>query len=203
MKCEGYIAYYGLEDWWFATFSQEERAYIESRYNPMGASPNSLTQGNILEISVPVTTFLNGLNTWFRNSKDASIAERIHQKIILLGQEHPIDKPGYYKGRHFTTYVNDVKRLKKNNNEAELENLLINLVLATENESAKDGSDPAPWYYHELALLYRKQKEYAKEVNIISRYLNHTESLGVRGKKLVERLGKAQELLEAQGKVIS
>ena len=85
MKCEGYIAYYGLEEWWLSAFTREEREYIENRYNPMGASSNSLTSGTVLEVSMPVTAFLNGLNTWFRGSKDASIAERIYQKITLLG----------------------------------------------------------------------------------------------------------------------
>ena len=33
-KIEGYIGYYGLEEWWINEFSEKERNYIESVYQP-------------------------------------------------------------------------------------------------------------------------------------------------------------------------
>jgi hypothetical protein len=123
-----------------------------------------LTQGKISERKQPAPEFLNGLNTWFISKSDITIKERIHQKLIELAKENPIDKPGYYQGRHYTTFVRDFESLKKSENHSELENLLLNLVKATEAESAMNNMGVAPAYYNELAILYRKQKEYSKEV---------------------------------------
>jgi hypothetical protein len=196
---EGYIAHYGLTEWWLATFSEEEREYISDRYTPMGGPPNTLTQGKIRSSSLPLTSFLNGLSTWFRSKKDLDIAKRIHAKINELGTSSSIDKPGYLRGRHFTTYVFDVKELKKAEKPIEAEQLLLELVEATEEENRVDKLGVAPWYYEELAKLYRKNKEYAKEVSILERYSAQRHAKGVKPKKLIERLEKAKELLASKG----
>jgi len=194
-KVEGLIAFYELEEWWFSSFTNDEREYIDSRYQPTGAPPHTLTRGKILERRLPAPEFLNGLNTWFKSNKDSTIAERIHRKLTELGKEHPIFKPGYYDGRHFTTYVRDFENLKKSGEFIELEMLLIELVKATEAESAVDGLGVAPAYYSELAILYRKQKEYSKEVSILERFAKQIHAPGAMPAKLSERLGKAKELV--------
>ena len=194
-KVEGLITFYKLEEWWFSSFTLDEREYIDSCYQPMGAPPHTLTQGMISERQQPAPEFLNGLNTWFRSSKDSNIAERIHQKLKELAREHPINRPGYYDGRHFTTYVRDFEILKKNGDFSKLENLLIELVNATESENSINGMGVAPAYYSELAILYRKQKEYSKEVSILERFAKQKHAFGVMPAKLLDRLGKAKELV--------
>lgn len=202
-KVEGLIAFYGLQDWWFSSFTDEEREYIDARYQPMGAPSRTLTQGIILERRQPAPEFLNGLASWFRSNKYSTIAERIHRKLTELGKEQPIAKPGYYDGRHFTTYVRDVESLKKSGEVAELEKLLIELVKATEAESAANGMGVAPAYYSELAILYRKQKEYSKEVSILERFANQKHAPGVMPAKLLDRLNKARKLAATQPNVSS
>jgi len=197
-KVEGLIAFYNLQEWWFSSFTNDEREYIDSRYQPMGAPPHTLTQGTVLERQRPAPELLNGLNTWFRSSKDSSIAERIHQKLTELAKENPVIKPGYYDGRHFTTYVRDFESLKKSSKFTELENLLLELVNATEAESAVDGMGVAPAYYSELAIHYRKQKEYSKEISILERFAKQKHARGVMPAKLLERLGKVKELVANQ-----
>lgn len=44
------------------------------------------------------------------------------------------DKPCFYKGRHYTEYVDDVKRLKRDGRVDDVESLLLMLVEATEEE---------------------------------------------------------------------
>jgi hypothetical protein len=193
-KVEGLIAYYKLQDWWFSTFTDNERKYIDSCYQPMGTKSHTLTRGKIVEINQPAPEFLNGLNTWFRSSKDSSIAERIHQKLIELAEENPIIGPGYYNGRHFTTYARDIEYIKTSGNYLELENLLIELVNATEADSAIRRWGVAPHYYGELAILYRKQKEYKKEVSILERFAKQKHAPGVMPAKLLGRLNKAKDL---------
>jgi hypothetical protein len=190
-KVEGLIAFYRLEEWWFSSFSDDERVYIDSRYQSL----HSLTQGTVLERQQPAPEFLNGLNTWFRSNKDSTIAERIHRKLVELGKEFPIIKPGYYDGRHFTTYVRYFESLKKSDKFTELENLLLELVKATEAESAVDGTGVAPAYYSELAILYRKQKEYSKEISILERFAKQKHARGVMPAKLLERLDKVKKLV--------
>lgn len=197
-KVEGLIAFYKLQEWWFSSFTHDEREYIDSRYQPMEAPPHTLTQGKILQREQPAPEFLNSLNTWFRSKNDSAIAERIHQKLIELAKEHPVVKSGYYGGRHFTTYVRDFEILKKNKDLPELENLLIELVKATEAESEINDMGVAPAYYSELAILYRKQKEYTKEISILERFAKQKHARGVMPAKLLERLEKAKQIAANQ-----
>ncbi len=104
------------------------------------------------------------------------------------------EKPGCYKGRHYSTYAQDIEALKKNGDFQELENLLIELVKATEAESKANDTGVAPAYYNELAILYRKQKEYSKEVSILERFAKQKHAPGAKPAKLLERLKKAKEL---------
>jgi len=194
---EGFIAHYGLADWWLTTFTKAERKYIDSRYQPSGLPVRALTQGK-WSSSKPASQFLNELSTWFRSKGDASIAERIHKKVADLGRSEAIVKPGYHGGRHFTTYVTDVKNLKKAGKLEEAERLLLELVRATEEENRVENLGVAPWYYEELAKIYRKQRDYAKEVAVLERYARHKHAPGVKPAKLMERLAKAKQLLESK-----
>lgn len=81
-----------------------------------------------------------------------------------------LSKVGYVRGRHFVTYAKDVKNLKRTGKLYEAEKLLLELVEATEQVSKVDGLGVAPWYYEELAKIYRKKKYYAKEVSILKRF---------------------------------
>lgn len=85
-------------------------------------------------------------------------------------QAQPISGPGYYEGRHFTTYVGDVKALKWGGDNEAVERLLLALVDATEAESRANGPrwGVAPWCYAELARLYRQRMDYAAEVAILN-----------------------------------
>ena len=197
-KVEGLIAFYGLQEWWLSSFDNDEREYIDSRYQPMGAPPHRLTQGTILGRRHPIPEFLNGLNTWFLSSKDSSIAERIHRKLKDVAREQPIVKPGYIEGRHFTTYDRDIEAFKRSGNAEKLDLLLVELVNATEAQSALYDNGVAPAYYSELALLYHKQKEYSKEVSILERFAKQKHAPGFMTAKLLKRLDKAKELAAIQ-----
>lgn len=193
----GFIAHYGLKEWWLNTFTDTEQNYIDEKYQPMGLPPHTLTRGKQTS-SKPSTQFLNELSTWFKNAYDSSIAERIHKKIVELGNANPINGTGYYNGRHFTTYVRGVEVLKRRKRLDEAESLLLELVKATEAEDRKDKLGVAPWYYGELAKIYRKQKNYAKEVAILERYAQQRHAPGAKPRILLERLDRAKKLLNAK-----
>ena len=80
------------------------------------------------------------------------------------------DRSGLYKGRHYTTYVEEVKALKRAGDYADAERLLLALVGAAENEARANRWPVAPWYYSQLAIVYRKTKQPDKELQILERY---------------------------------
>lgn len=188
---EGLVSYYHLQDWWFSSFSEEERFYIDNRYEPMGLNPHSLTKGEIGFITQDITTFLSTLASWFSSSKDESIAKRIRQKLVELAKKNNIEKPGYFEGRHYSSYVLDIKDLKQKGDLNKVEELLLNLVNATESESIAENWKVAPFYYEELAKLYHKQKDYSKEISILERYTKQNCGFGPK-EQLLERLEKAK-----------
>ena len=197
-KVEGQISFHDLGDWWFTSFTEDERKYIDDRCQPMG-HPHTLTQGNYLKMEgeTPDTgIFLNGHTTWFRNKSDVSILQRIQEKIDELGNSSPLVGVEYLRGRHFVTYVKDVKNFKKAGKLEEAEKLLLELVEVNEQVEKVDKQGVAPWYYGELAKIYRKKKYYAKEVSILSRFAKQRHARGVMPKKLLERLDKAKALFK-------
>jgi len=107
------------------------------------------------------------------------------------------DRPGYYKGRHFTTYVEEVKALKRKEQLEEAERLLLELVKASEAEDKVDKLGVAPWYYEQLAMLHRKRKDYAAEVEVLERFARQRHAPGVTPSRLLARLEKARALLES------
>ncbi len=199
---EGQIGFYGLADWWLSEFTEEEQRYIVERFRPMGtgADNNSrnLIKGKITSSTLPVTMFLNALAGWFKSKEDAHIAKRMYKKMEELGKLHPVDKPGNYQGRHYTTYLEEIKELKRSNSTEELERLLLGLIDAVEAQSRDDGLGLAPHYTEQLAILYRKQREYMKEIKILSRYIWATQKVDHPqiNDGIAKRLQKAMLLAE-------
>jgi hypothetical protein len=97
------------------------------------------------------------------------------------------DKPGFYKGKRFTEYVEEVKSLTRENRLEDAEELLLALIDATENDS-KFGV--APWYYEKLAIIYRKNKDLNAEIGILERYFARQTVPATISSKLLARLDK-------------
>lgn len=106
-------------------------------------------------------------------------------------------EPGSVRDRHYTEYVETVKALRREGSVEEAEHLLLELVDATEAEARAQGSGwgVAPWYYEQLAILYRKQGSPEKEVAILERYAAQQHARGASPPKLLARLEKAKSRL--------
>ena len=107
----------------------------------------------------------------------------------------PRSGPGTVRGRHFTEYVETVKDLRRLGDEEAAEHLLLELVDATEAEARAGSSGVAPWYYEQLAILYRKRGSREKEVAILERYAVQQHAPGASPPKLLARLEKAKAKL--------
>ena len=81
-------------------------------------------------------------------------------------------QPGYYLGKHYTAYIQQMRDLKKEEKHSQLETLLINLIAATESEAYHQQCLAAPAYYEELAILYRKLHRDADERAVLERFFH-------------------------------
>jgi hypothetical protein len=109
-----------------------------------------------------------------------------------------VGRIGYYKGKHFTEYVETVKSLKREGKLDEAETLLLGLIDAMEAEEKEDKCGVAPGYYERLAMIYRKQQRYGDEVATLERFAEQRKGPGAKVPKLLERLNKARELLSGK-----
>lgn len=108
------------------------------------------------------------------------------------------EKPGYYQDKHHTDYVDLVKQLKRVGEYSKAERLLLALIDAIESESKKENWGIPPWYYEQLAIIYRKQKNLLKELEILERYYQQKKGIGPGEPhpKLLERLEKVRRKME-------
>ncbi len=103
------------------------------------------------------------------------------------------NKPGFYKGRHYTTYIEEVKVLKRDKQLECLEELLSALVQATEEEARAERHGVPSWYHEQLAILYHQQGKYTAELAVLRRALKHGGN-----QEFVVRLEKVRRLLEGE-----
>jgi len=83
-------------------------------------------------------------------------------------------KAGLVDGKHYTEYVELVKQLKRQGKLDRAEALLLRLITAVEEEAEAENWIVAPWYYEQLAIIYRKQKDETKELEILKRFTSRT-----------------------------
>ncbi len=101
---------------------------------------------------------------------------------------------GVVHDRHYTDWVETVKHLKREGKLDEVVQLLRQCADATEDEAAASGHGVAPWYFEQLAICFRKQKDFEAEVAILERFSALPHAPGAAPPKLLDRLGKAREL---------
>ncbi len=113
---------------------------------------------------------------------------------VHLGLRAPDGKPttGRVRGRHYTDYIDEVKLLRRDDRDDAAEQLLLELVEATEEEARALGAGVAPWYYEQLAIIYRKRKDVEAEIRILERYRGQPPAPGAGPEKLAQRLAKAR-----------
>lgn len=90
-------------------------------------------------------------------------------------------------GKHFTEYVDEVKRFRRDKKNDEAIGLLLRLVDATEADSIANGCGVAPWYYEQLAICYRKLGRLDDEILILERFSQQRHAPGVLPPKLLAR----------------
>ena len=141
------------------------------------------------------------LRRLFERPKSTPAAAAAEKFVAAFAEEQQrIKSAGAVDGEHYTDFVEQVKLLKREKRHDEAIELLNQLVEATEAESCAAGAGwgVAPWYYEQLAIIYRKERRYKDEVRILRRYKRQPKAPGAGPSKLSARLEKALELREAE-----
>lgn len=105
------------------------------------------------------------------------------------------DEPGSFRGKHFTEWAPIVDQLRVEGRLDESLALAYECIEATEREDGAEGYGVAPAYYEDAAIVLRKQRRYAEEVQVLERYLQRTKG---RHPKLEDRRRKAVALRDTQ-----
>ena len=105
-------------------------------------------------------------------------------------------KVGFIDGRHYTTYVEEIRTLKRAGDHEGAAQLLLRCIDATEAESRAERWSVAPGYYWELAVVYRKLGRLADEATVLERYKREALRHGSFGGQFAERLAKVRAKMD-------
>jgi len=200
------IIRFNLGDWWSETFLDDERQYILTKFEPnypenYGKNYAKPFLGEPFPWMKDVVGFLQEMEGRFRLRSDHSIQDRIHKKMIEEVNKNPKSGIGFYEGRNVYSYVYDIRELKRQGEDSEnqLESLLLELIRVEEEQDDVISHGVWAGFYKELAILYRKQREFSKEVSILKRFVNRKHTKVSWSPYMAERLEKAT-LLETKYK---
>jgi hypothetical protein len=133
-----------------------------------------------------------------RDIPTQEISQQNKRQIINkgTGRLNPMKEQQTKNLSEIEAIVENIRSLKRAGHYDEAIIILLQMVEEFEKENKIRKEGVAPWYYEELAIIYRKKKEYEKEVAILERFATQKHARGVGPKKLLERLEKAKLLLE-------
>jgi tetratricopeptide (TPR) repeat protein len=165
----GFIKYFGLTDWWLATFTEEEREKIVSTFQPLGLSPDPLIVGDITHASGSAAGLLSALAGWFRKREYKSIAFRIIEKAEELApQAGVLERHFLYHAKIRTYYPfrdEDDFALPRAIEACE-QQINMSLEAAKIFREKYRGDLPAHTGYQQLAILREKQGDFESAINL-------------------------------------
>lgn len=169
-RIRGAIGYFGLDEWWLATFTEAEREYIESIYHPFGdPNPRPLTEGGILSTTQTAAGLLNGLATWFKRGNDRHIAHRLLAKAEAMAGSDILDRHFSYQGMIQTYYPDrdrDPRALPKTIRACEKQIALAPKAAKAFKEQYRGALLPHHVGFTQLAILREKEGAYAEAMQL-------------------------------------
>ena len=195
----GDIKYFGLTDWWLNDLTEEERQIIRDTYKPFGMSlggevnDHVIDEGEIGGSGKNKFSFISVLISWFEKHEYFEIAK----KIINLAEQN-IDTNKDILDEHFY-YLHCIKVYYRNrDNDPDALNKAIEYCKKQISISSKSkiaflnakhfGFLPSHTGYKQLAIIYEKQKEYQKALDLTKQALE--EGWDDECQKRIDRLEK-------------
>jgi len=195
----GLIGYFCLGNWWLTEFTDQERAYMLHKYQPMGTSSNSLVSGSISWTGQSPVSLLYGLSGWFMKDDERHLAYRLLAKAWSLADantpildlhflyQHQIKT--YYRDRSIPEYLEAA--ITACRNQIAIASQAAGAFRAEDARSGMAGSSlPSHHGYKQLAIILEKQNGYADAIGVC----RQAWSEGWNGdwEKRIERLQKKQ-----------
>lgn len=193
-KVGGYIKAHKLEQWWEDNFNGEERKYIISKYQPMGASENILVEGSRDTNRVSKAYFLANLASWFNTKKDLEIA----RKMILESEKRlhkmSISDEHFYYLQLIKFYYLDRENEESFNSAIKACECQINISKEARKYFLKKYGHPLPAHtgFKQLAIIEEKRKNYNRAIELSKRAKleGWTDDWDKRIKRLEKKLEK-------------
>ena len=181
-KVAGELGYFRLGDWWFSTFTEEERKYIERVYKPMsigGSNKKPLTEGEIHHTSETAANLLSALAGWFKKSaRDLSIARRILEKAEKITSD-PVELHYVYQAMIQASYPHrdsDPNALGQAvtacQNQIHIAPQVAKVfkkeIPAAEAKRTFGARLPAHVGYTQFAIILEKEKRYTEAIQLVT-----------------------------------
>jgi hypothetical protein len=169
-RVDGLIGYFGLRDWWLTAFNEDERRYIQAKFQPLGSSGESLTSGVISYTTETATGLLGSLAGWFRKPEERPIAHKILDKAVELSKGAPVLDVHFLLQQQIETYYKD--RDKPTYLDKAISVCRQQIALAPEaarSFNAEDAGSPLPAHrgYEQLAIILEKQGQFEEVIALV------------------------------------
>ncbi len=205
----GYIGHFGLTQWWFSAFSEEERQYIELAYQPLVVSiqvgpdrlnadeDSLLTGARGLRVSWRAGTFLANLAEWLNRPESRHLARRVLERAEAVAED-PVEKHDVYQVM-IPVYYRD-----RGKSPEFLEKAIAACYrqIANAAESIRNwggwhsGVVPTHKGYEQLAIIREKEPNYAEALRPSQEAINQgwgpRRGWELRIERLTRRLAKAR-----------
>jgi hypothetical protein len=125
----------------------------------------------------------------------AMMAQLRQQRLASGGSEASAQSERLVRGRDFVEWVEDIKQLRRDAQNDEAMDLLMECIDAAERDAVNNGWQPPTWYTEQAAIMLRKQGDLAGEVALLERFIAACPT-GKPQTDIAERLAKARAKLQ-------
>lgn len=127
-------------------------------------------------------------NAAWHQTRGTDAAQLREERLATGDQKRIPDLPA----DHYLQQVDVVKELKRKGDLIAAESLLKEMLAAMEKECEMDKRMVSPWYYEQLAVVYRRKADLASELSVLERYFQAPHPQGDKTRKLHERLERVR-----------
>ncbi len=101
----------------------------------------------------------------YDSNPDGGAFDGLYPVLRRLEQES-----GLVRGRHYTEWVPTLDELRSSRDDDGALALLLECIDAAERAARVAGMEPAPGYTKRAAVIYRRRKDYASEIQVLERW---------------------------------
>jgi hypothetical protein len=181
IEVKGELGYFGLEDWWLSTFSEEERGYFERTYRYLsvgGDNGQPLTHGDIYSLSRSSIFTLTGIIGALRDKPEyLHLVKPILQEAERRKDGNALDFHFLYgltarvtyalRGRHPDALNTAIDACKRQIAVAPQAADMFKLEIPAEKAQRILGARlPGHDGYTRLSIIYEHEKRYAEVIEL-------------------------------------